>query len=294
MTILNIGSINWDRVFYVSRFPAAGETLTASRVEIGLGGKGLNHSVAIHRSGGRVMHLGAIGRDDSEMRARISALGLPGDSIMEVDGFHTGSALILVDVHGENQIVLDPGANRRIPIDVVTSAIDRLVPGRDWLLMQNETNGLVEASAHARSRNVRVALAAAPFETASIVPVLANLDLLAVNAVEYDQLCREIGDPSALPAGLSLFVTRGSGGAELRADGTTLQAPAPRVRPVDTTGAGDTAFGAFLARLDLGETQAQSLNFAMAAAAIQVTRPGAAVAIPAEAEVLRFMNEGGR
>ena len=294
MAILNIGSINWDRIYYVQRFPAPGETLTALRAEIGLGGKGLNHSVAIHRSGGRVIHLGPIGRDDTEMRARMAAFGLTTDSIVGVGDVQTGSALIVVDGNGENQIVLDPGANRRIPLDAMTAAIDRLVPGQDWLLMQNETNGLAEAVAHAKSRNVQVALAAAPFEAASVLPVLENLDLLAVNAVEYDQLCGEIGGPSALPAGLSLFVTRGSQGAELRANGATLAASAPRVQAVDTTGAGDTAFGAFMARLDLGEPQEQSLRFAMAAAALQVTRPGAAIAIPEEADVMKFLHEGQR
>ncbi len=294
MTILNIGSINWDRVYYVHRFPVAGETLTASRAEVGLGGKGLNHSVAVHRSGGRVIHLGAIGRDDSEMRARIAAFGLATDRIIGIGDVQTGSALIVVDGNGENQIVLDPGANRRIPLESMTAAIDQLVPGRDWLLMQNETNGLAEAAAHAKSRNIRVALAAAPFEAASVLPVLEKLDLLAVNAIEYDQLCRELGGPSALPAALSLFVTRGSQGAELRSKGTTLKAPAPLVAPVDTTGAGDTAFGALLARLDIGEPQEQSLSFAMAAAALQVTRAGAAVAVPEEAEVLSFLREGQR
>jgi len=291
MTILDIGSINWDRVYYVPRFPAPGETLTASRAEIGLGGKGLNHSVAIHRCGGRVTHLGAIGTDDREMRARISAFGLDTGGIAEVDGVQTGSALIMVDENGENQIVIDSGANRKIPVEQMISAIDALVPGEDWLLMQNETNGLAEATAHAKSRNLRVALAAAPFEAASIVPVLENLDLLAVNAVEYEQLCDEVGGASALPAGLSLFVTRGSAGAELRAQGTIMEVAAPRVEPVDTTGAGDTAFGALLARLDMGEAEQQALNFAVAAAAIQVTRPGAAAAVPDEAEVLEFLKE---
>lgn len=286
MTILNIGSINRDRVFHVHHFPARGETLTASRVKVGLGGKGLNHSVAIHRTGGKVRHLGAIGHNDEEIRSRIAAFGLSLDAIVEVEHHFTGSAQILVDETGENQIVLDPGAKRQIPLDAITSAIDNLVPERDWLLMQNESNGLVAATTRAKFRNIRVALAAAPFEAGRILSVLANLDLLAVNAVEFEQLCQALGGPHALLSELTLFVSRGADGAELRAPGTAYHAPSMRVPPVDTTGAGESAFGAFLARLDLGEVPQQALAFAMVAGGLQVTRPGAAQVIPHEAEIL--------
>lgn len=285
MAILNIGSINWDRVYHVDRFPMPGETLRARRVTVGLGGKGLNHSVAIHRSGGSVRHLGAIAAQDHAMRQRIVSLGLTDDAIVRIDGVETGSALILVDAAGENQIVLDPGANQRIPLAAIAGAIDGLSPDVDWLLMQNETNGLADAVALAKRRRVKVALAAAPFDAANVVPVLDQLDLLAVNEIEYAQLCDVIGGIAALPLGLTLFVSYGAGGAKLITSGETIAAPAAKVTPVDTTGAGDTAFGAFLARIDLGAPPKRALQFAMACAGIQVTRPGAADAIPFFAEV---------
>ncbi|RYG89150.1 ribokinase [Loktanella sp. IMCC34160] len=289
MTILNIGSINRDRVFRVAHFPLPGETLVASAVQVGLGGKGLNHSVAIHRSGGRVRHLGAIGHGDTDMRARISDLGISEDAIVEVEGAETGSALILVDVAGENQIVIDPGANRCIPSHVIEKEIGALRPSADWIFLQNETNGLSEAITLAKAAQIRVALAAAPFEADVVLPLLGDLDLLAVNAIEYAQLCAAIGGADKLPEGLRMFISHGAQGAEFRSPEITCSAPALPVTPVDTTGAGDTAFGAFLARLDLGERPELALRFSMAAGAIQVTRSGAATAIPFEREVKRLL-----
>lgn len=135
MTILNVGSINWDRVLRVPHFPAPGETVQASSVEVGLGGKGLNQTVAIARAGGAVRHVGAVGADDQRVREGLSGLGVDTTNIVGIDNCETGSATILVDGHGENLIVLDPGANGRIPGDVVARAIGASAPG-DWLLIQ--------------------------------------------------------------------------------------------------------------------------------------------------------------
>ncbi|MBO6854943.1 MAG: ribokinase [Marivivens sp.] len=286
MAILNIGSINWDRVYHVDHFPQPGETLSATCVEIGLGGKGLNHTVAIYRSGGKVRHLGAIASGDNSIRQKIEAMGIATDDIVGTDERDTGSAIIVVDQSGENQIILDPGANHLISRDHIQRAIDALDPATDWLLMQNETNGLFEAIAHAKGRNIKVALAAAPFDPEIVLPLLGYIDLVAVNAIEFSQLYDALGGADALPQDLALFVSNGQRGARLKWQGEALVAPSLDVVPVDTTGAGDTAFGAFLAQMDLGASPNDALAFAMTAAGLQVTRRGAATAIPFEAEVM--------
>lgn len=287
MTIVNVGSINWDRIYRVPHFPAPGETLSARSAAVGLGGKGLNQSVAILRSGGRVVHLGAIGGDDVAMLDALGKLGLDLSALERLAGVETGSALILVDDAGENLIVLDPGANRRMTVPNIDRVISGLSAG-DWLLMQNETNGNPAAISAARRRGVKVALAAAPFEAAAVLPLLADLDLLSVNEIEHAQLTEAMG-ATGLPSGLALLISMGARGARYLAPGIDLHVPAFKVTPVDTTGAGDTALGAFMARIDLGETVADALRFAMAAAAIQITRPGAVPAIPVEAEVREFL-----
>ncbi|PYE82371.1 ribokinase [Pseudoroseicyclus aestuarii] len=288
MTVLNIGSINWDRVYSVPRFPQPGETLAATSASVGLGGKGLNQSVAIARSGGQVRHLGAIGAGDEAMLEALRAQGLALEEIAQVTGALTGSATIFVDAEAENLIVLDPGANARIEEAAVAQALTRMAKG-DWALLQNETNMLGRGAALAREAGLRVALAAAPFDAEAVLPLLDRIDLLAVNEIELAQL-QEAG--GTLPEGLAVLVTLGAEGAEYRAGGQSIRAAAHRVEAVDTTGAGDTVLGAFLARLDAGEGPEAALRYAMAAGALQVTRPGAAAAIPRQDEVEALLAKG--
>lgn len=283
MTILNVGSINWDRVLRVPHFPAPGETLQASSVQIGLGGKGLNQTVAITRAGGAVRHVGAVGANDQRVREALAGLGVDGAGIAGVEGCETGSATIFVDGEGENLIVLDPGANRAIPDEVVAQAIGESAAG-DWLLIQNETNQAGDCARLARAHGMRVALSAAPFVAEVVVPLLDTVDLLSVNAVELQQLVTAVGGEDRLPGGLALLVTRGAEGAEYIAQGRSQRVDALRVPVVDTTGAGDVFLGVFLAELDRDRPVAAALELASAAAAVQVGRKGAVGAIPARAE----------
>lgn len=286
MTILNIGSINWDRVYRVQHFPAPGETIAAQSAFVGLGGKGLNQSVAISRAQGAVHHVGAIAADDARMIAALADLGLDVEGLALLSGVETGSALILVDDGAENTIVLDRGANGQIPEAAVLAALDRATPG-DWLLMQNETNLLEFSLVQAKERGLRIALSAAPFRAEDVIPHLEILDLLSVNAVEFSQLQEALaGNP--LPEGLAVLITKGAEGAEYQSASESTEAKAFRVQAVDTTGAGDTFLGYFLARIDAGEPVAKALATAMAAAAIQVTRQGAVPAIPELDEVRAF------
>lgn len=283
MTILNVGSINRDRILRVPHFPAPGETLQANSAEVGPGGKGLNQTVAIARAGGAVRHIGAIGADDQQLRAILSDLGVDTTHIAGVANYETGSATILVDDQGENLIVLDPGANRRIPDDVVATAIYASAPG-DWLLIQNETNQAGDCARLARASRMRVALSAAPFVAEVVVPLLGTVDLLSVNAVELQQLVETLGGREKLPDDLALLITRGAEGAEYVAGGQSLRVAAHHVPVVDTTGAGDVFLGVFLAEVDRGRPVAAALAFASAAAAVQVTRAGAVGAIPTRSE----------
>lgn len=283
MTILNVGSINWDRVLRVPHFPVPGETLQANSVEVGLGGKGLNQTVAIARAGGAVRHVGAVGATDLRVCEALSGLGVEVSKIVGIEGCETGSATILVNGEGENLIVLDPGANRCVPDEVVAQAIGESATG-DWLLIQNETNQAGDCARLARAHGMGVALSAAPFVAEVVVPLLDRVDLLSVNAVELQQLFEALGGEDRLPERLALLVTRGADGADYIAGGQTLRAAAHRVPVIDTTGAGDVFLGVFLAELDQGRPVAAALSLASAAAAVQVGRKGAVGAIPTRAE----------
>ncbi len=284
MTIYNLGSINIDHVYRVPHLPAPGETLTSSDFTSGLGGKGANQSIAVRRAGGDVHHIGAVGPEGDWAVEGLRAADVDVSAVATLDT-PTGHAIINVDDDGENAIVLFPGANRAISEAMIEAALDGAGDG-DWLLLQNETNLGVYAAQTARTKGMRVAYSAAPFDADAVAEILPLTDLLAVNEIEAAQLSRTLGKIS-VPL---LLVTKGDAGAVLHGDPET-SAPAFKVTPVDTTGAGDTFLGYFMAGLDAGDPAADALRRASAAAAIQVTRHGAAVAIPIAEEVAKFLKD---
>ncbi|MEM6489862.1 MAG: PfkB family carbohydrate kinase, partial [Pseudomonadota bacterium] len=252
-----------------------------------LGGKGANQAIAAARAGASVRLAGAIGPGAAWTLERLAEAGVDTGAVATLDTT-TGHAVILVDRAGENRIVLHPGANRAL--DAAT--LDRLFAGArpgDWLLTQNETTLVAEAMARARALGLQTAHAAAPFEPEACAAVLPHTDLLAVNEGEAAALAAHLAvEAVALPVPATL-VTHGARGATWRAEGGTQTVPAFAVTPVDTTGAGDCFLGYALAGLDAGLDAAAALRRAAAAAAIQVTRPGAGDAVPDAAEVDAFL-----
>ncbi|MEO1494312.1 MAG: PfkB family carbohydrate kinase, partial [Pseudomonadota bacterium] len=203
----------------------------------------------------------------------------------------TGHAMILVDRAGENVIVIHAGANRALTDQQIDDAIGGASKG-DWLLLQNETNLVPEAARAARKAGLKVAYAAAPFDAATASEMLGHVDLLVVNEVEAAQLSDHLAQPLDSIDVPGLLITKGAEGAMyLTADGT-VAVEAFDVTPVDTTGAGDTFLGVFLAGLDADTPPQSALTLAAAAAALQVTRPGAADAIPTSAEIQQFLDAG--
>lgn len=288
--ILNFGSINIDHVYRVARMPAPGETLAVKSYERFLGGKGANQSIAIAKSGGTLRHIGAVGADGDWALAKLNAAGVAPGFVARVDA-PTGHAVICVDNDGENQILICGGANQALTQPQVNASLDAATGLGHWVLLQNETNLTTEIVRQAKARGFRVAYSAAPFVAEQTLPLLEAVDLLAVNALEAEALARALNVPlNDLPVP-SLLMTRGSEGAVFRAEGEDIEQPAFAVDPVDTTGAGDTFLGAFLARMTTGDEPAEALRFASAASALQVTRPGAADAIPDQSDVEQFLKE---
>lgn len=288
--ILNFGSINIDHVYSVPHMPKPGETLSATAYHRFLGGKGVNQSVAVHQAGGQVVHAGAVGDDGAWALERIADLDLSLDAIAQSDQA-TGNAVIYVDAEGENQIVILGGANRSLTLEQVCEAIDLYTQDGDWVMLQNETNLTQEIAVYARDTNRRVAYSAAPFIAEDALPMIELIDLLAVNEGEAASLTDALGKPLASAGLPGLLVTKGSQGATLNIDGKDFHQPAFQVEAVDTTGAGDTFVGSLLARLDMGDTPPDAMSYAAAASAVQVTRPGAAVAIPDRNDVENFLKE---
>ena len=278
--IWNLGSINADNVYRVPHLPSAGETLAASDFRQGLGGKGANMSVAAARAEGRVMHIGAIGSDGSWALERLLEYGVETAHITVVDGA-TGHAIITVDDDGENSIVLFGGANQVLTDQMIGGALSEASLG-DTLLMQNETNGQRYAAQMAKTLGLRVAYAAAPFEASAVSALMEYIDLLVLNSVEAEQLCTETGQELSELQIADVIVTLGGEGCKwLSSKGKISKSyPAYRVKPVDTTGAGDTFTGYLIAALDRGLPMERAIDLALRAGALMVTRHGTADVIP--------------
>jgi len=287
MTVYNLGSINIDHFYRMPHLPQPGETLAALDHVTGLGGKGANQSVAAHRAGARVVHIGAIGEGDSWSAGQLASHGLDLGSIARVKA-PTGHAIVAIDPAGENAIIICPGANRAQSEQVIEQALGTGQAG-DILLLQNETSHQVMAARLAREHGMRVFYSAAPFELEALKAVLPHVTHLLVNAFEAAALEAETGTALAdLPVQV-VVVTRGGDGADWVSAEATYHVPALRVTPVDTTGAGDCFAGTLAAAIDQGMTPEQALRQAAAAAALQVTRPGTASAMPEHHEVEAFL-----
>ena len=279
MTIYNLGSINADLFYRVPHLVGPGETLAATELTTGLGGKGTNMSVAAARAAARVVHIGAVGSDGRWAVERLLEYGVDTRHISEVPA-PTGHANICVDDAGENSIVILAGANHEISEAAIGAALAEASAG-DSFLTQNETNGQVIAARMAKDLGLRVIYAAAPFDAAAVEAVLPYLDVLVLNEVEAAQLVSETGtNLEDLPIS-DIVVTRGANGCAWYHKGAAPQAfEACEVTPVDTTGAGDTFTGFMVAGLDRGMPMAQAITLGMRAGALMVTRVGTADVIP--------------
>ena len=279
MAIYNLGSINADYFYHVPHLPGPGETLAATSMSRGLGGKGANMSVAAARAGAHTAHIGAVGEDGKWAIDRMTEFGVDTRHITSLTDTPMGQALIYVDDAGENSIVLLNGANFQIPDRTIAGALSEASPG-DTLLMQNETLSQLEAAKMARSLDLYIAYAAAPFDAVAATAVLPYLDFLILNEIEAAQLQEATGKtPDALGI-TDVIITLGGQGARWLHNGVSRDFPAMRVTPVDTTGAGDTFTGYVLAARDRGLPMEQCIALAMRAAALMVTRQGTADVIP--------------
>lgn len=288
MAIYNLGSINADIIYRLPHLPGPGETLAASDVSRGLGGKGANMSVAAARAAAHVAHIGAVGGDGIWAMDRLTEYGVDTRHIATLET-PTGHAIIMVDGAGENAIILFPGANQQITAAALGAALSEAAAG-DTLLMQNETNGQAQAAEMAKKLGLRVAYAAAPFDADAVAAVLPNLDFLIMNEVEAAQLHAATGIAPADLGVTDVIVTLGAKGCMWICQGQTQMFPAHPVTVVDSTGAGDTFTGYVLAGLDRGMPMPQAIALATKAGALMVTRLGAADVIPdlKEVQAARF------
>jgi ribokinase len=291
MRILNFGSLNIDYVYRVDHIVRPGETLPGKSYEVYAGGKGANQSVALARAGATVAHAGNVGRDGAWLPDKLAREGVDVRLIAAGDT-PTGHAIIQVEDSGENAIVLFPGANRQVTraqADRVLAQIED--PARTMLLLQNEVNEVPYLIRRARALGMKVCLNPAPFGLEVRQYPLDEVDILVLNETEAAGLTGMASTDRMLDAmarqwhAAQIILTVGEKGAFYQNGNQRIEVPADRVQAVDTTAAGDTFVGYFLAALAGGDAVEKCVRFACHAAAICVTRPGAMDSIPHLREV---------
>lgn len=290
MAIYNFGSINIDHFYRLPHFPVRGETLSSEGYSTGIGGKGANQSVAAAKAGAKVLHIGALGKGDAEVKQKLQSHGVDCQFVTLVDG-PSGHANIYVEASEsrENMIVLAPGANLSHHRKEIENALSQATAD-DYFLLQNETNMVIEAAQFAQEKGAKIIYSAAPFDAAAVSKVLPYVTILVMNEGEAAQLCAAFDQTLEEIDVPEVIVTRGDKGAFWRSNktGEVIEVESPKVTVSDTTGAGDTFLGYFSAGVDKGFNVSSALDWGVKAAALKVTRNGTADAIPTAAEVEAF------
>ena len=289
MRVINFGSLNVDHVYSVEQFVKPGETIGSQAYQKFVGGKGLNQSIALARAGATVSHAGSIGADGAMLRNVLMDDGVDVSSVFEVDQ-PSGHAIIQVDPAGENCILLHGGANQCNAPDMIDSVFDGADPG-DMVLLQNEINDLPNIINHAAEKGLTIVFNPAPMSRDVLEYPLHNVDYLILNQTEATALTLEDNVSKVLETlgekytNVKVILTLGSEGAVYQDTHQTICADAFPARAIDTTGAGDTFIGYFLAELACGASIATCLKTACKAASICVQRAGASASIPYKREL---------
>lgn len=291
MSVLNFGSLNIDHVYRVPHFVRPGETLSALSYTVKPGGKGANQSAAIARAGGDVMHAGKIGADGKWLIDELNRFGVDTTHVL-VGDTPTGHAIIEVDDAGENAIVLYGGGNQKITPAEIDETLDS-VSKDTVLLLQNEVNDTPYIMRAAAARGIPICINPAPMDPTVQRYPLELVETLIVNETEakgilgsdvtIDKLLDTLVErvPQA-----DVIITLGGAGLQARTGGETVVLPAYQVDVLDTTAAGDTFIGFYLARRLAGDDFERALQVASKAASISVTREGAMPSIPKLEEVV--------
>lgn len=292
MNVINFGSYCIDNVYSVPHFVEPGETLPSIDYQVHPGGKGLNQSLALAHAGIAPKHAGKVGKDGLWLKALLTEAGVD-TSLTQVVNTPSGHANIQVTPEGENAIVIYGGANKMIEERDIIEALANVSVG-DFLLIQNETSCLPEMIEIAAAKQQRIIFNAAPITEEVVDYPLHLIEFFVINEVEGKAISGE-GDPQSILDVLidrfpesRVILTLGEHGVIYKDRTQQLSQSAFPVTAIDSTGAGDTFTGYFLAGFIQALSIKACLENACKAAAICVTREGAASSIPLRHELSVF------
>lgn len=289
MKILNFGSLNIDKVYAVEEIVKGGETIDSVSFSESVGGKGLNQSIAVAKAGGNIMHAGCVGKDGEILLQALKDNNVDTSLIKTVETA-SGQAIIQVDKHGQNCIILFHGANYEVDKAYIDETMQDFAQG-DILILQNEISNIDYIIEVAKAKQMKIYLNPSPINENLNKYNMQAIDGIFVNEHEGAYLAdkekvEDILDSlaSKYPE-LEIILTFGDKGAYYRHKDINIFQPAYKVDAVDTTAAGDTFTGYFIALRQQGKSIEESLQKASKASSITVSRKGASISIPKIAEV---------
>lgn len=290
MRLLNFGSMNVDHVYQVEHFVRPGETISARRLDHFCGGKGLNQSVALARAGAETYHAGMLGKGGEELEQMLVRSGVRMDHI-GASAELTGHAIIQVDTSGQNNIIIYGGSNQAVTPEYIDRVLSHFGP-EDMVLTQNEISNISYLARRCGELGIPLVFNPSPITQGLLEEFpFEKVSIFLINEVEGQALTGETAPGAILDALLArwpqakVVLTLGQRGVVYRDRAHTCSHGAYKVKAVDTTAAGDTFTGFFLASLARGEDIPRCLENASLASALAVSRPGAAPSIPTMAEV---------
>jgi ribokinase len=298
-SVVVLGSICIDLAAFFDTAPTPGQTIIGNDFALVLGGKGSNQAIAAALAGSRSTLISCIGQDIFSDFAKdsLSSFGVSTKHVAEVPG-PTGIAHIRIDASGQNNIVVVPLANSKISEQQIEAAIGNTTDAQALLLQLEIPWHLSEKAIElAKAKGMKVILDPAPAQS---IPAEAwrQLDIVTPNESEASALTGiEVSDVnSAITAGnwfvdrgvASAIITLGGKGVVLVQKGNTKHFPAPEVKAVDTTAAGDAFAGYLGASLSQGKSLEDAIAFSVIAASLSVTKVGASSSLPSKEEVEAF------
>ena len=289
MKVLNFGSLNIDYVYSVDHIMREGETQACTKMERFCGGKGMNQSIALAKAGVGVFHAGMVGADGEWLLEMCQKSGVDTRYIRKTDG-KSGHTIIQVDKNAQNCILLYGGANREITEEYIDEVLNEFEKG-DIILLQNEVNLLDKIIEKAYEKEMIIILNPSPMDEAIKKCDLHKVTILLLNEIEGEQITgvtepeKILDKLNALYPDMKVVLTLGGNGSVYQEKKKRCKQEIFPVKPVDTTAAGDTFTGYFIASILEGMPVEKGMQMAAKAASIAVSRKGAAVSVPYRKEV---------
>ncbi len=297
MKFLVFGSLNIDMIFVVDHIVKKGETISSSAVRKSGGGKGANQAAALGKAGVPVFFAGKIGPDGQWILDMLKSFGVNTDKTIVSADIQTGQAIIQLDVNSQNSIILNAGGNKQFSDTEIESVFSGFEEG-DVLVIQNEINSIDKIINCAENTGMTICFNPSPFEETIRNLPLDLVDYFFVNEIEARQMVRTNSEPEtdsdfrklaetlvAQFPDAGIVLTVGKKGAYYADKNGVCYEPIVEAPVIDTTGAGDTFTGYFLAALYDKKDPGEALVIASEASAVAVSRPGAMMAMPFRKEL---------